>query len=110
MIGIIQKGSSSLCTDKFPIVNIDILHNCKNNEEIILFFWSSTLDFQLSCPISCRHDEFELPRGNTKSKISCRHEILDFSRPHVNGYNAVCVKQFNEGGIKRPYNALSGII
>jgi len=47
------------------------------------------LDFQLSCPISCRHDEFELPRGNTKSKISCRHEILDFSRPHVNGYNAV---------------------
>jgi len=77
VIGIIQKGSSSLCTDKFPIVNIDILHNCKNNEEIILFFWSSTLDFQLSCPISCRHDEFELPRGNTKSKISCRHEILD---------------------------------
>ena len=75
VIGIIQKGSSSQCDDKFPIVNIDILHNCKNNEEILLIFG---VPLWISNCYACPHDEFELPRGNTKSKIQCRHEILDF--------------------------------
>ena len=66
VIGIIQKGSSSLCTDKFPIVNIDILHNCKNNEEIILFFG-------VPLWISNCHVQFHVDMTNSSSQGETRN-------------------------------------
>ena len=66
VIGIIQKGSRSLYTDKFPIVNIDILHNCKNNEEIILFFG-------VPLWISNCHVQFHVDMTNSSSQGETRN-------------------------------------
>ena len=81
VIGIIQKGSSSQCTDKFYIVNIYILHNCKNNEEIILFFgvplWISNCHVQFHVDMTNSSSQ-----GETRNPIdACMHMSMAHVRP-----------------------------